>query len=104
MTFTPALDGGWGYAVAFGGFFVSFFLDGLEYSFGVLLPSLREDFKVNMSLLTLAGGLITGVCLGIGGLFGVSLCFTSLPPNQVHSMLLLDRFLIIDRRIRTLES
>ncbi len=65
LTLAPAPDGGWGWAVALGGFFVSFLLDGLESSFGVLLPALGE-FTAEMSTLTLAGGTLTGVCLGMG--------------------------------------
>jgi hypothetical protein len=38
-------DGGWGWIVVFSGFLCVFMIDGVGYSFGILLPYLMEDFE-----------------------------------------------------------
>ncbi|XP_005107868.2 monocarboxylate transporter 3 [Aplysia californica] len=98
-----APDGGWGWAVAVGGFFVSFFLDGLEYSYGVLLPHLRAEFKADMSLLTFTGGLLTGVCLGMGPITAVLVVKFGCRPVAFAGGLLASLSLIVATRVPTIE-
>jgi hypothetical protein len=48
-------DGGWGWIVVFSGFLCVFMIDGVGYSFGILLPYLMEDFEALPSTMSLGG-------------------------------------------------
>ena len=65
-----APDGGWGWMVVFAGFMVHFLLDGINYTFGILLPSLVEDFDSEPGTVVWAGSLLVGVNMLSGPLVG----------------------------------
>ena len=65
-----APDGGWGWLVVFAGFMVHFLLDGINYTFGILLPSLVEDFHSEPGTVVWAGSLLVGVNMLSGPLVG----------------------------------
>ena len=54
-------DGGWGWMIVFAGFMCNFMLDGISYSFGVLLQPLSEKFDANMSTIAWVGSLLSGI-------------------------------------------
>lgn len=53
-------DGGWGWIVVFSGFLCVFMIDGVGYSFGILLPYLMEDFEALPSTMSLGGSIQSG--------------------------------------------
>ena len=62
-----APDGGWGWVVVFSSFFISFIVDGIGYSFGIIKPELDEHFHGSSKSTTAwAGSLLTGVYLIVG--------------------------------------
>ena len=63
-------DGGWGWVVVLAGFMVHFLLDGINYTFGILLPSLVEDFNSDAGTVVWAGSLLVGVNMLSGPLVG----------------------------------
>ena len=66
----PPPDGGWGWVVVLAGFMVHFLLDGIGYTFGLLLSSLVEDFKSEAGTVVWAGSLLVGVNMLSGPLVG----------------------------------
>ncbi|CCD64115.1 Major facilitator superfamily (MFS) profile domain-containing protein [Caenorhabditis elegans] len=61
-------DGGWGWVVVLGSFFVHVFADGFVYSFGVLVETLMEEFHASNTMAALIISLLTGLTLGSGPL------------------------------------
>uniref|UniRef100_A0A8R1DWE0 MFS domain-containing protein n=1 Tax=Caenorhabditis japonica TaxID=281687 RepID=A0A8R1DWE0_CAEJA len=61
-------DGGWGWVVVLGSFFVHVFADGFVYSFGVLVETLMLEFNANNTTSSLIISLLTGLTLGSGPL------------------------------------
>ncbi|CAD6189099.1 unnamed protein product [Caenorhabditis auriculariae] len=59
-------DGGWGWMVVIGSFFIHVFADGFVYSFGVLVVKIMEEFKANNTMSALIISLLTGLTLGTG--------------------------------------
>jgi len=59
-------DGGWGWCVVIGSFLCNLVLDGIAYSFGVLLQPLHEDLKIGVGSISLIGGVLAGVILATG--------------------------------------
>lgn len=53
-------DGGWGWIVVFSAFLCVFMIDGVGYSFGILLPYLMEDFEALPSTTSLGGSIQSG--------------------------------------------
>jgi len=51
-------DGGWGWVVVFASFIVNVILDGVAFSFGMLLIPLIEEFESNRSTISWAGSLV----------------------------------------------
>ncbi|GFR84407.1 monocarboxylate transporter [Elysia marginata] len=60
-----APDGGWGYVVMMSAFLVCFIVDGMTYTFGILLGDLEEAFQRPKSQITLAGSIQVGAYLMI---------------------------------------
>ena len=57
-------DGGWGWVVTFSSFFVSFFVDGIGFTFGIFLPEFLRYFggskgKTSMILSVFVGSYLT---------------------------------------------
>ena len=48
-------DGGWGWVVVIAGFLCNMVLDGIGYSFGILLNPLMEHYGVGKGLMSLVG-------------------------------------------------
>ncbi|KAM7535516.1 hypothetical protein Aperf_G00000101910 [Anoplocephala perfoliata] len=56
-------DGGWGWVVLIGSFVCMFCVDGLSFTFGVLLPDVQESFQCSTTTISLAGSFIVGFTL-----------------------------------------
>merc|ERR1719264_2454688 len=61
-------DGGWGWVVVMAGFLCNMVLDGIGYSFGILLKPLMEHYGAGKGLMSLVGSILTGVILLTGPL------------------------------------
>uniref|UniRef100_A0A0K0DEU2 MFS domain-containing protein n=1 Tax=Angiostrongylus cantonensis TaxID=6313 RepID=A0A0K0DEU2_ANGCA len=61
-------DGGWGWVVVLGSFFVHVFADGFVYSFGVLVEVLMKEFNSDNTVCAMIISLLTGLTLGSGPL------------------------------------
>lgn len=42
VQYVPVVDGGWGWVVVLGSFFIHVFADGIVYSFGILLEIIMK--------------------------------------------------------------
>ena len=62
-------DGGWGWVVVIAGFMVHFLLDGINYTFGIMMPSIVEDFGSDPGTVVWAGSLLVGVNMLTGNYF-----------------------------------
>ena len=65
-----APDGGWGWAVVLAGFTVHLLLDGINYTFGILLGPIARDLGSDEATVVWAGSLLVGVNLLSGPLVG----------------------------------
>jgi len=63
-----APDGGWGWFVVLGSFLCNVVLDGIAYSFGVLLQPMQDDLQTSVGSVSLIGGVLAGVILATGPL------------------------------------
>ncbi|KAL6743061.1 hypothetical protein Aduo_016146 [Ancylostoma duodenale] len=61
-------DGGWGWAVVLGSFFIHVIADGFVYSFGVLVEILMQEFNSDNTLASLIISVLTGLTLACGPL------------------------------------
>ncbi|PAV61987.1 hypothetical protein WR25_00568 [Diploscapter pachys] len=61
-------DGGWGWVVVIGSFFIHVFADGFVYSFGVLVETLKTEFNSNNTVAAIIISMLTGLTLGSGPL------------------------------------
>lgn len=59
-------DGGWGWVVVAASFFCSMVVDGIVFSFGVLLMPIAEEFGISKSKAAIAGSLLSGFYLTSG--------------------------------------
>lgn len=59
-------DGGWGWAVVVGSFFCNVIVDGIIFSYGLLLPELSKDLEVSKGRLAWVGSLLAGFYLIAG--------------------------------------
>jgi len=67
-TYVP-LDGGYGWVVVFGAFFVQFWVTGLVKSYGVLYVEVMETFKdSSASVASWIPAILTCLCLALGEL------------------------------------
>jgi len=65
-----APDGGWGWVVVLAGFMVHFLLDGINYTFGIMLTPIVEDFNSEPETVVWAGSLLIGVNMLSGPIVG----------------------------------
>lgn len=59
-------DGGWGWVIVFSSLMCNIIVDGIGYSFGVLLPQWVDDFGETPGKISLIGALLVGVYLCAG--------------------------------------
>ena len=59
----PPPDGGWGWMVVAAGFMCNMVLDGIGYSFGILLTPLIEHYGASNGVMSMVGSILTGVIL-----------------------------------------
>ena len=70
---TPvAPDGGWGWVVVVASFTCNLVLDGIAYSFGVLLPALASHYRADVASLAWVGSLLCGVYMLVGSVWQFS--------------------------------
>ena len=62
----PPPDGGWGWVICFSSFMCNLILDGIAYTFGVLLEPLVVAFDANRSTISWVGSILCGVYLMSG--------------------------------------
>jgi len=63
-------DGGWGWVVVFASFMCNLILDGIAYTFGLLLKPLVDDFESDASTISWVGSLLCGVYMLSGPIVG----------------------------------
>jgi len=66
-------DGGWGWMVVAAAFLVNLIVDGVAYTFGIIMPELLHHFEAGKGKTALVGSLIPGVYLIVGKKF-ICLC------------------------------
>ncbi|EFO21566.1 hypothetical protein LOAG_06921 [Loa loa] len=66
MQYVPVVDGGWGWIVVIGSFFIHVFADGIVYSFGILLEIIMKEFNASNAKASVIISLLTGLTLGMG--------------------------------------
>jgi len=59
-------DGGWGWVVVFASFNCNMVLDGIAYSFGILLNSISKHFGEGKGMISLVGSILAGVIMLVG--------------------------------------
>jgi len=64
-------NGGWGWAVVAASFFSNFIVDGVLYTFGILLVELLDTFKASRTQTALVGSLLGGTYLIVGPIVSV---------------------------------
>ncbi|KAM3729075.1 Monocarboxylate transporter [Dirofilaria immitis] len=64
--YVPIVDGGWGWIVVVGSFFIHVFADGIVYSFGILLEIIMKEFGASNTKASVIISLLTGLTLGMG--------------------------------------
>ena len=70
-------DGGWGWVVCFASFLCNVILDGIAYSFGILLGPLVIHFNSNRSSISWVGSLFCGVYMASGPIVGGLVIFSN---------------------------
>lgn len=64
----PPPDGGYGWVIVLASFLCNLVVDGIAYTFGIFLPVLVEQFKVERGTVAWVGSLLTGMYLIVGPL------------------------------------
>lgn len=59
-------DGGWGWVVVFAAFYCNVVVDGIIYSFGMLIKDMVNTFHETESMITIVGSLLNGFYLIAG--------------------------------------
>jgi hypothetical protein len=59
-------DGGWGWVVVFAAFYCNVVVDGIIYSFGMLLKDMVDSFHESESKISIVGSLLNGFYLIAG--------------------------------------
>jgi len=59
-------DGGWGWVVVAAAFFANLIVDGVTYTFGIIMSELLDHFEAGKGKTALVGSLIPGVYLTVG--------------------------------------
>jgi len=62
----PPPDGGWGWAIVGASFLCNMVLDGIGYSFGILLEPLMEHYKAGKGIISMVGSILAGVIMLVG--------------------------------------
>lgn len=62
-------DGGWGWVVVFAAFYCNVVVDGIIYSFGMLMKDMVVTFDETESKITIVGSLLNGFYLIAGNIF-----------------------------------
>lgn len=62
-------DGGWGWVVVFAAFYCNVVVDGIIYSFGMLMNDMVNTFHESESKVTVVGSLLNGFYLIAGNRF-----------------------------------
>jgi len=62
----PPPDGGWGWVVVAASFLCNMILDGIGYSFGILLEPLMTHYGVGKGVMSMVGSVLAGVILLVG--------------------------------------
>lgn len=65
-------DGGWGWVVVFAAFYCNLVVDGIIYSFGMLMNDMVNTFHETESKITIVGSLLNGFYLIAGNIFRLS--------------------------------
>ena len=63
-------DGGWGWVVVAASFLCNLIVDGIAYTFGVLLPALASHYQSDLTSTAWVGSLLCGVYMLSGPLVG----------------------------------
>ena len=63
-------EGGWGWVVVASSFLMNLLVDGICYSYGVLLPELVLEYKVSTTVMSTAGALLLGTYMMSGEITG----------------------------------
>ncbi|KAL3989308.1 Major Facilitator Superfamily protein [Acanthocheilonema viteae] len=66
VQYIPLVDGGWGWVVVLGSFFIHVFADGIVYSFGIVLEIIMKEFGASNAKASVIISLLTGLTLGVG--------------------------------------
>lgn len=64
-------DGGYGWVIVFASFMCNMVVDGIAYSFGILLPELIKEYGSTKSKTALVGSLLPGTTMLVGPLVSV---------------------------------
>lgn len=59
-------DGGWGWVVVFAAFYCNLVVDGIIYTFGMLMSDMAKEFNETESKITIVGSLLNGFYLIAG--------------------------------------
>jgi len=59
-------DGGWGWMVVFAAFFANLIIDGVCYTFGIIMPELIVEFGAGKGKTALVGSMLPGCYLLVG--------------------------------------
>lgn len=62
-------DGGWGWVVVLSSFFMNMVVDGVCYSYGILLPDLVSHYGTSTAMISLGGALLLGSYMMSGILY-----------------------------------
>lgn len=64
---SSAPDGGYGWVIVFAVFFIHIILDGIQFSFGMLLPRIVEEFKASNAAVSWVVSMLMGTTFFCGG-------------------------------------
>lgn len=59
-------NGGWGWVIVFSAFYCNVVADGIQFTFGVFLNKIADEFEVDKSKIALVGSLMFGFHLIMG--------------------------------------
>ena len=62
-------DGGWGWVIVFAAFMVNFLIDGVRYSFGIMLVEWHDEFQGGLARLSWIASFMFGLILIAGELW-----------------------------------
>lgn len=59
-------DGGWGWVVVLSSFLMNVIVDGVCYSYGILLSDLTQSYQTSTAVMSLGGAVLLGTCMVSG--------------------------------------